>query len=108
MCLTFCDRACMFCSKVVAFRSTDNGSTFEYTATLCNASDHRGCGECCNENHIVTLADGHTLMSVYRMGAGDGNQWLPYNASLGLNASCAAHQPPATCLPVHCQSPYHN
>ena len=73
-------------TSVVAFRSSDNGSSWEYTATLCNASDHRGCGECCNENHVVTLADGHTVMAVYRMGAGDGTQ---FNKSLGINGSCA-------------------
>ena len=34
-------------TNVVALRSTDSGRTFEYTATLCAAAAHRGCGECC-------------------------------------------------------------
>ena len=81
-------------TSVVAFRSLDNGSSWEYTATLCNASNHRGCGECCNENHVVTLADGHTVMAVYRMGAGDGTQ---FNKSLGINGSCVL---PTSFLPA--------
>lgn len=65
-------------------QSHDGARTFSYTASLCEASKHRGCGECCNENDVVALADGKSLMSVWRMGAGDGLIW---NKSLGINGS---------------------
>lgn len=71
-------------TNVIAMRSHDGGRTFSYTASLCEASNHRGCGECCNENDVVALGDGKSLMSVWRMGAGDGLIW---NKSLGINGS---------------------
>ena len=71
-------------TNVIAMRSHDSAKTFSYTASLCEASKHRGCGECCNENDIVTLGDGKAVMSVWRMGAGDGLIW---NKSLGINGS---------------------
>ena len=61
-------------TSVVSLRSTD-GKNFRYSATLCEAANHRGCGECCNENSVVTLADGKSVISVWRMGAGDGLIW---------------------------------
>ena len=42
-------------TNVIAMRSDDDARTFTYSATLCEASKHRGCGECCNENDVVTL-----------------------------------------------------
>jgi hypothetical protein len=69
---------------VVALRSTDRGRSFAYTATLCEAARHRGCGECCNENSVVALADGSSVISVWRMGAGDGLIW---NKTLGIGGS---------------------
>jgi hypothetical protein len=77
-------------TSVVALRSTDGGKTFVYTATLCEAAHHRGCGECCNENDVVTLADGKSVMAVWRMGAGDGLIW---NKTLGINGSYEAPPP---------------
>lgn len=54
--------------------SQDLGRSWHFSAVLCSAARHRGCGECCNENTVTVLADGR-LLAVWRMGAGDGHKW---------------------------------
>lgn len=71
-------------TSVVGFYSNHGGATFHFGGIMCNASWFRGCGECCNENNVAVLSDGETLMSVFRMGAGDG---LIFNKALGINGS---------------------
>ena len=71
-------------TNIIALRSTDGGRSFHYTKTLCDAARHRGCGECCNENDVVALPDGKSVMATWRMGAGDGLIW---NKTLGINGS---------------------
>ena len=59
-----------FATNVISMRSQDHGRSWHYSATLCAASRHRGCGECCNENTASVLPDGKVL-AVTVMGAGD-------------------------------------
>eukprot|EP01050_Picozoa_sp_SAG11_P005808 SAG11_NODE_424_length_9590_cov_3.114635_2_plen_690_part_00 len=63
-----------FATDLIAMTSQDRGTSWHYSATLCSAARHRGCGECCNENSITARADG-TVLAVWRMGAGDGHKW---------------------------------
>ena len=50
-------------------------ASWHFGTILCAAAKHRGCGECCNENTVTTLADGRSVLAVWRMGAGDGHKW---------------------------------
>jgi hypothetical protein len=63
-----------FATTVISMTSQDHGRSWHYSATLCSAARHRGCGECCNENTATVLPDGRVL-AVWRMGAGDGHKW---------------------------------
>lgn len=59
-------------SSVVAYRSDDNGLTWQFQSMIANASDFPESEEGPNESALVRLADGHTLLAIMRMDGGDG------------------------------------
>ena len=62
----------------VAFRSVDDGYTWTFTGSILDASQAPESEEGPNENDLVLLADGKTIMCVVRLDAGDGPVSHPY------------------------------
>ena len=73
-------------TSVVAFRSTDDGYTWEYAGTVADAAAFPQSREGPNENDLALLKDATTILCVMRLDAGDGDlaagaterQYLPY------------------------------
>lgn len=93
-------------TSVVAFRSVDEGFTWEYSGSILNAAQVPMSEEGPNENDLTLLKDGETIMCVVRLDAGDGqvsHPYLPYHriistdggftwgtaTSLGESVGCA-------------------
>lgn len=64
-------------TSVIAFRSTDDGYTWTYSGTVLSAADVPHSQEGPNENDLVVLADGKSIMCVVRLDAGDGHLTRP-------------------------------
>ena len=67
-----------FSTSVVAFRSADDGFTWDFVGTVLDAAHAPASEEGPNENDVALLADGHTLLCVVRLDAGDGKVSGPY------------------------------
>lgn len=65
-------------TSVVAFRSRDDGYSWEFSGIVLDASEAPQSEEGPNENDVVLLADGMTIMSIVRLDAGDGPLTRPY------------------------------
>ena len=59
-------------TSVVAFASSDQGTSFRFRGVIANASAWPDSFEGPNENSLVLLKDGKTLLSVIRVDGGDG------------------------------------
>lgn len=64
-------------TSVVAFRSTDEGFTWNYSGTILSAAQVPHSQEGPNENDLVLLADKKSIMCVVRLDAGDGKLTHP-------------------------------
>jgi hypothetical protein len=67
-------------SSTVAHRSTDGGKNWNYSATIGAAKDFPWSGEGFNEGGLAIAADGKTIVTASRTGAGD---YEPASACLG-------------------------
>ena len=70
-----------YATTVVAFRSRDGGFTWKYAGVILAASAVPHSEEGPNENDLVVLKDGKTILSVIRLDAGDGyltHRYAPY------------------------------
>eukprot|EP01052_Picozoa_sp_SAG31_P016330 SAG31_NODE_1077_length_10037_cov_3.515899_2_plen_1115_part_00 len=67
-------------SSTVAHRSTDGGKNWNYSATIGAAKDFPWSGEGFNEGGLAIAADGKTIVTASRTGAGD---YSPAAACLG-------------------------
>ena len=65
-------------TSVVAFRSADGGYTWTFAGSILDASQAPESEEGPNENDLVLLADGKTIMCVVHLDAGDGVVSHPY------------------------------
>ena len=88
-------------TSVVAFRSKDEGYTWQYSGSILDAKHAPASQEGPNENDLVLLADGKTIMCVVRLDAGDGgvtHPYVPYSVVLskdgGRTWGTAAPLPP--------------
>ena len=70
-----------YATSIVAYRSTDDGYTWEYSGTIADAASFPQSEEGPNENDLALLKDGTTILCVIRLDAGDGpktHQYMPY------------------------------
>ena len=70
-----------YATTVIAFRSSDGGFTWNYAGVILAASAVPQSEEGPNENDLVVLKDGKTILSVIRLDAGDGyltHRYAPY------------------------------
>jgi len=65
-------------TSIIAFSSKDHGFTWDYAGKVLDAADVPDSEEGPNENDVVLLKDGKTIMSVIRLDAGDGPLTHPY------------------------------
>ncbi len=65
-------------TSVIAFRSRDDGYTWDYAGVILDAAQVPKSEEGPNENDLVLLADNRTIMCVVRLDAGDGFVSHPY------------------------------
>ena len=65
-------------TSVIALRSTDGGSAWDYVGTIADAAAYPESQEGPNENALSLLADGITVAAVVRLDAGDGPASHPY------------------------------
>ena len=61
-----------WCQSIIVFRAVKPFTRWSFHGTLANASDYPNSWEGPNEHDITMLADGKTLLSVFRVDAGDG------------------------------------
>jgi len=68
-------------TSIASFRSSDGGFTWDYAGKIIDAADAPKSEEGPNENDMVLLKDGKTIMCVIRLDAGDGeltHRYVPY------------------------------
>ena len=93
-----------YATSVVAYRSTDGGSNWQFASIIANASAFPASQEGPNENDLAVLSDGKTIIAVIRMDAGDGPETHPYKnyyqVCSGLVVSLASVWKRDPCLQV--------
>jgi hypothetical protein len=62
-----------WCQSIVIFRSVAPFTKWSLQGTIANASDYPNSWEGPNEHDVVMLADGKTILSVFRTDGGDGD-----------------------------------
>lgn len=78
-------------TSVVAFRSTDDGWSWEFSGSILDAAQAPQSEEGPNENDLVLLADGKTIMCVVRLDAGDGPVTHPYRPYVRVLSTDGGH-----------------